>query len=479
MKKILILFLILTALGKLNAQDEKDLYKQLTSSNMLQAISVTVGGDFIVNGSFGAMAAQRVDNFITQLAMQFQKESSIVVNAVPSEDDKTKEIKTFPLRDITLRRANGTKLNVDLMKFRMTGDFKYNPFLMNDDVIIFPNYNKINNYVEIIGGVNKPTSFQFVEGDKLSDAILFAGGLNLAYENITTAEISRIKSDGSEEIISVPLNSEFNLQRGDRIKVQFSENYKQSYKILVLGEVITPGYQFVVKDGTPLKTVIEKAGGFQENADLKNAIIIRYNTGVNKIISDFVNLHGKKENKDLLKLLISDRQELTSMNRLSNLTEEDSFYFFIDNYLRITKEEKLVDFIQLTDPNSEASKFLIKDGDLIIVPQFLNKVYVFGQIPNPGYIEYNNDKDLTYYVDKSGGLTENSKDYDEVILIKGDSREWITGDNAKGKIEPGDFVYVPKDPPRTFSWYLNRVSLSAGIIGSVATVILLINQFGK
>ncbi|MCK9281423.1 MAG: SLBB domain-containing protein [Melioribacteraceae bacterium] len=478
MKKILILILVLTAFVKVNAQDKEDLYKRLTSSSILLPITVTIGGNFVTSGTFGALAAQRVDHFVTQIFITFQKESSIVINTSPDQEEKQKG-KDYSLRDITLKRSNGQIIKVDLLKFRMTGDYKYNPYLANEDVLIFPAYNKLNNYVEIMGAVNKSTKFQYVEGDRLSDAILFAGGLNLAYDNLTNAEVSRINENGKEEVVKVSLNSDFMLKRGDRINVLFTENFKQSYKALVLGEVKNPGFQFVSKDGTPLKNVIEKVGGFFDKADLKNAIIIRYNSGINKIITDYVETHGKEENKDLLKLLINGRQEMKSMQRLSNLSDEDSIYFFVDNYLRVSKEEKLVDFVQLKDSNSEASNFLINDGDVLIIPEFINKIYVFGQVPRPGYYDYESNKELRYYVDQSGGLTENSKDYDEVVLIKSDSREWITGDDSKGKIEAGDFVYVPKDPPRTFTWYLNRVSLSAGIIGSVATVILLINQLGK
>ncbi len=38
----------------------------------LQKISVTIGGEFIVNGSFSALATERVDEFVTRVYNQYK-----------------------------------------------------------------------------------------------------------------------------------------------------------------------------------------------------------------------------------------------------------------------------------------------------------------------------------------------------------------------------------------------------------------------
>jgi hypothetical protein len=40
-------------------------------------------------------------------------------------------------------------------------------------------------------------------------------------------------------------------------------------------------------------------------------------------------------------------------------------------------------------------------------------------------------------------------------------------------IEPGDYIWIPKDVPRNFDYYLTRTAQIAAVIGAVATVVLL------
>jgi len=78
------------------------------------------------------------------------------------------------LRNITLKRTNGEELKLDLMKFRRTGDFVNNPYLKNDDVLIFPSSDLDRNFFSINGAINKPGKYHFRDGDKLNNAIELA-----------------------------------------------------------------------------------------------------------------------------------------------------------------------------------------------------------------------------------------------------------------------------------------------------------------
>ncbi len=65
-------------------------------------------------------------------------------------------------------------------------------------------------------------------------------------------------------------------------------------------------------------------------------------------------------------------------------------------------------------------------------------------------------------------------------MIKGKTRSWIElEEDSQIVIENGDFIWVPKEPYRDFDYYLTRVGSFAQIIGSIATVIVLIVQLGK
>ena len=165
------------------------------------------------------------------------------------------------------------------------------------------------------------------------------------------------------------------------------------------------------------------------------------------------------------------------MSRMSNLTEQDISYFYAENQIRVLLDENTVDFTTLNDENSKASNFIVKNGDIIIIPKIDNTVYIFGQVAKTGRITFKDDANYLYYIDKAGGLSEFSDD--DIFVIKGQTREWISPIDNVVKIEPGDFIWVPKNPHRSFTYYLNQTSVYFTIIGSIATVLLLLNQFGK
>ncbi len=146
-------------------------------------ISVTIGGTFPINGTFPALITERVDEFVTRMYAQ-AVDFTLKVISDPNIYRKLKEeLANYALRGIKLKRANGEELILDLQKFRLNGDFSNNPYLKNDDVLVFPANDVGRNFFSVSGVVNKPGTFLFIEGDKLSDALELVDGFNPAYEN--------------------------------------------------------------------------------------------------------------------------------------------------------------------------------------------------------------------------------------------------------------------------------------------------------
>ena len=219
MKKIFFIAIALICSTSLFAQDnELQGSKQMQNPMLTQPIMVTIGGDFIVTGSFSASKFQRLDHFITQIYLEAKKEALGLTTEFVYSKRILKELDKYSLRNIIIKRADGTEKRIDLERFRITGNFDDNPYLRNDDVLIFPAIDNDKDFIAVEGAVNKPGKFQFVEGDKLSDAILHAMDISKAYENVNKAEISRLSYDGkNEQVINVNIKDDFELKRGDRI----------------------------------------------------------------------------------------------------------------------------------------------------------------------------------------------------------------------------------------------------------------------
>ena len=467
-----------------------NLYGQDKIESMLQeaeglkttgVISVSIGGDFFINGTFSAFATERLDHFLTRILY------ASIGGSNSSEEEKSQStseqisslLDQTVKRNIKFIRADGSVQLIDLEKYYLTGDISQNPYLKMDDMIIFPKVNMETSYIIVDGAVNKKLKFPFIHGDKLSDALLFAHGVDEAYHNVESAEIVRLSYDGNTSIIdTVSLDNaeSYLLQAGDVIQV-LGENYeRKDYKVLIVGEINKPGYVFITKANTTLRDVINKAGGLKNTAWLERSELIRANTPEKKVFQELVAnsyLNGATDKTISDAFKPNAEWENWKMFRTANLFEDYNNIFRLDAQLAIIDRNNLVDFTKLTDTNAKENDFVVNDGDVIFIADKVDLVYVMGQVANPGYYAFTKGSTYEDYIMQAGGFSESADD--EVFIIKGKSDNWISADDYV-TIEPGDYIWVNKDQARSFNFYLTRVSAVTGIIGSIATILLLIKN---
>ena len=436
-------------------------------------ISVTIGGTFPINGTFPALMTERVDEFITRMYAEAVN-LTLKVTTDPEIYRKLKEeLANFALRGIKLRRTTGEELTLDLQKFRLNGDFINNPYLKNDDVLVFPTYDIGHNYFSVYGAVNKSGTFFFVEGDKISDALELADGINPAYKQVDSVEISRLSYDGQTQTITkTTIDSDFLIQRGDRFRFLAPESSIRNFAVVVIGEVNMPGTVPITKNNTTLYKVIQLCGGFTPQASLKrarvyskNSLAILLEKQYNISLSDQPDLEDPKFRNTILTL------ELALMYRMSNVISEDSNYFNLENQLRVLTEGSSLDFRKINDPESDIANYKVQAGDVIIIPPIENSVYVFGQVLRPGHVTFIEGKDYKYYVNEASGIGELAEE-DEIMVIKGGSRAWISPLREEVDIEEGDYIYVPKENLRSFRSYVFEYSVYISLLASIAAILL-------
>lgn len=465
----------------INSYAQIDTKLNFNNNDMLQmgAISVTIGGEFVITGTFPALITERVDAFVTRMLNQAKDEMARTTNDPQLLEQLNKKLNNYVLRNITLRRASGEVLHLDLQKFRLNGDFANNPYLKNDDVIIFPQPDLEHNSFTVSGAVNNPGKFFFVEGDHLQDALELAQGINKAYENIEGVEIHRLNYAGDEmQVIKTDINSNPALERGDGIIVAADETQKKGFSVIVAGEVNNPGRIPITKNNTTIKEVIEKAGGFKQDASLRRSKLFT-GSSLPLLLENYYGVDVNKMPEILDEKMINFLLKFQNimMMRMSNVDEMDSSYFMMENDLRLLLESGPVDFAKINDTSSNVSEYIVSDGDVIIIPPKEKTVYVFGQVAGPGKVNYVAGKDYEYYIREAGGEGEYARD--DIMLIKSATKEWIPADDENAVIEEGDYIYVPRTISKSFNYYVRNTSIFLSIVGSLATIALLIVNLTK
>ncbi|MGH2567211.1 MAG: polysaccharide biosynthesis/export family protein, partial [Bacteroidota bacterium] len=83
------------------------------------------------------------------------------------------------IRNIRLIRRTGDTIRVDIPRFYVTRDDRYNPFLLDGDIIVVPQRHLSRNFVTIDGAVNAPSRYEFAEGDDLLSLLEIAQGFTV------------------------------------------------------------------------------------------------------------------------------------------------------------------------------------------------------------------------------------------------------------------------------------------------------------
>lgn len=472
-----VILMTIIVFSQVIAQDDNSKEKNMLNSSM---ISVTIGGSFLITGTFPAYINERVDQFVTRIFNSAKKE---IVGNIPNPTSIPaikKQLEQSALRGIILKRADGTIFTIDLEKFRINGNFINNPYLKNDDILIFPQVDLEKKFFSIDGAINKPGKYQYVEGDKISDAIELGLGINPAYKDVKEVEISRLSYDGEKiQLLRFPIDSKEKIEIGDRIRVVSDETHKKDFKVLVLGEVKNPGYITITKNKTSLNEIIERSGNFTEFANLKSIRIFNNSLLPAEYYKKSFNVEMDNEylnsNLDLFDVLNDLNKK--EMLRMSNITEDDTAYFNLETLLNSWFDGTKINLDNLENKSEKLSSYFVENGDVIVIPKVNEYVSVLGQVKNVGYYTWTENKNADYYLNLAGGKGLFATD--DIMLIKENSKEWIEVEDNNYTIEKGDILWIPRKSTHSFNYYVDITGKYLGIFGSLATIVLLITQLTK
>ena len=352
-------------------------------------------------------------------------------------EDYTLELITVDLKGI----LNGTVADIELQK---------------NDVLTISSVNDIKDlgYITVVGEVAAPGEFRFAENTTIEDAILQAGGL---LESASTAKVDvsrRVKNAGStedavelSEWYSFTIDSdytingadEFILQPYDQVYVRRSPGYSAQNHVTVDGEVIFPGAYVLKNKSMRLSDMVKLAGGVSSSAYVKGAKLTRK-----------MNADERAQFEATLDML-ENTKDSASVAKL----EAASVYT-----VGINLEKALA------NPGSEAD-VVLREGDVISVPEYVNTVKVSGCVLYPNVVTYNPKMTVSDYITQAGGYGFGAKkNRSYIVYMNGSVAK--TRKHGRDVVEPGCEIIVPEKVKREGA--LQNVLSVATTSASLATM---------
>jgi protein involved in polysaccharide export with SLBB domain len=407
---------------------------------------VSVTGAVNNPGTYPATAADRAGDLIA-MAMEPLDTARIHLR----DSTLAEQGRCLSKRDVFIIRTNDDTLSVDLELYERAGVRDANPNLRDGDVIVVPTRPLDVGLLQISGAVRNPAYVEFAAGDSLGTAIALAQGLT--NDAITdTAEVVRFVGDRDSTVkLFVPLSDlGFPLQPDDRVYVRPLPQYHEAAQIEVRGRVAHEGFYAIVEGVTRLSDVIRLSGGFLPDASLGEATLIRQAT---------------EEVED---------PEFERLRRIPVADMTETEYAYFKTRSREVRGRVSVDFNRLFTHNDPSQDRLLRDQDIVEVPQRTFTVTVSGEARNPGILPFVDGQNVEYYVELSGGYSSDARK-GRMRVIRAATGEWA---KAKGGtlVYLGDTIWIPSKPERNW-WEITKDIVT--FTASAATIVLVIDQMVK
>ena len=379
-------------------------------------------------------------------------------------------------RNIIIKRKGKIVHELDLYDIFVGGDTLSNISLRSGDSVVVE---ASNNFIPLMGAVNRQAIYEFKDGESVEDIISFAGGISLDVNQDN--KFLLIRQDGDViKFIEENLNigSNINLFKNDRLFIKFNDYKKDSMflsekedfinnPVVVTGAVKFPGEYYIDQNQT-LSELISEFGGFRDDAYIFGAALFN---------EDAANLE-KEFNSRLYNDAIKSVANVGSVARTDNLGSLSSL---LSEFNEIEPKGRIVTEFSIDKlQTDEELNYILSPGDKIHVPYYKKIVYVFGEVLNPGTQVFVSDMKVEDYIKKSGGFNDYADKSSVIIVHPNGESEKVTlklFTNNKANLYAGSVIYVPRDLKQIDGIELG--SVMAPIISSLAISLASLNSISN
>ncbi len=338
--------------------------------------------------------------------------------------------------------------------------------LRRNDVLYIPSIHDITSEgtLTISGEVARPGTFVFAKNMTIEDLVMKAGGLTESASSARVDVTRRIKDPKGTNVSSVigetfsfELNdgyviggSNFVLEPFDQVYVRRSPAYRAQQNVAIGGEVIFPGAYALTTKNERISDLVKKAGGITPDAYSHGARLVRH-----------MNEEELARRNDVTRLANG------SVGKDSISTEQ----LDLSEYYSVG-----IDLKKALDKPGSDYDVVLREGDVIFVPEYLNTVKINGAVMYANTVLYKKGMKKSYYISQAGGYAFRAKKAKAYVVYMNGTVARLKGATAK-KIEPGCEIIVPVKPERSKRGISEILSMSTTATSMAAVVASLVNLF--
>lgn len=387
----------------------------------------------------------------------------------------------------------------------MANDPQENLLLQDEDRIIIHSiweegYKKT---VSIDGSVAKPGDYQLTEQMTIKDLIFKSGNvLESAYlddaemtsqilENAKTVKVEHKKINLRKALQGDPEHNIF-LKPYDRVTVKRLLDWGEEKFVSISGEVAFPG-RYKIKKGEKLSAVIERAGGYSDNAYLRGAVFTRERVKElqQKSLDEMI---MRLERELLAESSVQVSTALSQEEVQAKKIELESKQKFVESLRKLKATGRItLRLAHLRLLKGSEYDIELEDSDSLFIPVKNAVVNVAGAVMSHSSLVYSEKLDYKDYIEMAGGYSRYA-DTDNVYVLKSDgsARKLSTGfinwnsfksrwelsafnDEAK-ELGPGDIIVVPEKLER-IAWLrgirdITQILMQIAVTAAVVITIL-------
>jgi len=417
------------------------------------------------------------------------------------------------LREVQLIRNDTIIAKVDFYSFFMKGENTFSSVkLIDGDIIHVPT---VKNRVSISGAVKRPSSYELLNNDTLSDLVNYASGFtSSASSNLILDKIIPVDQRSSDDNAKSSMNIKFKnaklitLNNGDSVNVLSISNVDS--KVEVLGYVKNPGKYSAINSS--LKDILDIAGGFNDPIFRKSirddsVVVIRkdesqfygleflipYDKSANFEVNpgDKVFVYEDSKYRNLLSISVEGAvNKRGSFQLRKGMTVGDAIdlaegFSPLANKNGVVVSEKFSfvddqgkEITRLNQVNDVSLDFQLTDGSIVNVLPIENVVSVEGNVYNPGLIVHSGSKSVKKYINLAGGPKPNT--LSKKIYVKRANGRIKKVSLFRGlgiNVNPGDIIFVPVNPdPQDFDITTFIADLASTLANIAAILVIADNQ---